>query len=249
MRRKKGLKKAWCDSTASFCQKSDEHTRSLAPHKNDKREHMLTEDKRLKGHLILQSFCPLFVLIFIKHVGYSDLVISFFRELFKGNWSVLQRAINNPALGDVVITILCIVWFLITAIVALGFRNLQTSNFASHGETIIIAQEKKDSGVTFLVTFVLPLLVDDVSTLRGFLFFAVLLFMVIFLLIRSDLFYQNPVLVALRYKAFEFQLDNPYQDVKKDKTYIGLTKGDLPVDDKAIKRRYIADDVFLIYNE
>lgn len=108
------------------------------------------------------------------------------------------KMVKSSALGDVVITILCIIWFLITAIVAIGFRNLQKSNFASHGETITIGSEKKDSGVTFLVTFVLPLLVDDVSTLRGFSFFIALLTMVIFLLMRSDLFYQNPALVALR---------------------------------------------------
>ena len=210
---------------------------------------MLKEDKKLKRFLVLQSFCPLFLLIFIQHVGHCGLIIRFFACLFHGDWSVIGRAWNSRFLGDVIITFLCLLWFMITAVVAIGFRNLQSSGYDHHGEMIIIGSEKKDSGVTFLVTFVLPLLVDDVSTLRGFIFFIVLLTMVIFLLMRSDLFYQNPVLVALRYKTYEFQFLSPYQDVKENKTYIGLSRGGLPFDGATIKRKYISDDVFLVYND
>ena len=210
---------------------------------------MLKEDKKLKRFLVLQSFCPLFLLIFIQHVGHGELVLRFLGSLIHGDWSVIGRACKSNFLGDIVITTFCMLWFLITAIVALGFRNLQNSGYDHHGETIIIGSEKKDSGVTFLVTFVLPLLVDDVSTPRGFIFFIALLTMVIFLLMRSDLFYQNPVLVALRYKTYEFQFVTPYKDVQDNKTYIGLSKGGLPFDGAAVKRKYIADDVFLVYND
>lgn len=209
----------------------------------------MQEDRKLKCFLVLQSFCPLFLLIFIQHVGHVELIIKFFVSLLHGDCTAIGRAVNNSALGDVIITIFCIIWFFITAIVAIGFRNLQNSNYDSHGEIIIVGPEKKDSGVTFLVTFVLPLLVDDVSTLRGFIFFIVLLTMVILLLMRSGLFYQNPVLAALKYKTFEFEFDQPYTDVKANKTYIGLSKGSIPFDGAAIKRKYIADDVFLVYNE
>lgn len=209
----------------------------------------MQEDRRLKRFLVLQSFCPLFLLIFIQHVGHGELILRFFSSLFHGDWSVIGRAWKSSSLGDVIITMLCIMWFLITAIVAIGFRNLQTSNFNSYGEMITISVEKKESGVTFLVTFILPLLVEDVSTFRGFIFFITLLIMVIYLLIQSGLFYQNPVLVALGYRTYEFQFVKPYHDVKENRTYIGLSKGDLPLEGKAIKRKYIADDVFLTYNE
>ena len=53
-----------------------------------------------------------------------------------------------------------IVWFFITVVTAIGFRDLQKWNLDSYGEGIINGTEKKESGVTFLVTFVLPLLVD-----------------------------------------------------------------------------------------
>ena len=209
----------------------------------------MKEDKKLKLYLILQSFFPLFVLIFIKHVGNCDLIKKFLSGMFCRDWSVIEKTFNNPHLGSVVITFVCIIWLLITIIVAAGFRSYRTCNFASHGESIIIGQEKKDSGVTFLVTFILPLLVDDLSTPRDFIFFVVLLAMVILLLIRSDLFYQNPVLVALKYKTYEFQFITPYQDVDENRTYIGLSKGNLPTDEMSVKRKYIADGVFFIEND
>ena len=210
---------------------------------------MLKEDKKLKLLLVLQSFCPLFLLIFIKYVGNGELVFRFFAGLCHCDWSVIGKACKSSSLGNVVITALCVAWFLITAIVALGFKKLQSGGYDHNGEMIVIGSEKKDSGVTFLVTFILPLLVEDVSTLREFTFFIVLLAMVILLLMRSDLFYQNPVLVALKYKTYEFQFVNPYKDVRENKTYIGLSKGDIPSDKEIIKRKYIADDVFLIYND
>lgn len=47
-----------------------------------------------------------------------------------------------------------------------------------------------------------------------------MLAMVMALLIRSDLFYQNPVLAALGYKTFEFRFNVSNEDVESDRTYI-----------------------------
>ena len=211
----------------------------------------MVEDKKLKCYLVLQSFCPLFILVFIRHASCLQIyfLIRFLSELFRGNLAVIGKSIKSPALGDTIITLLCILCFLATTIVAFGFRNLQYSKFDSYGEIIIVGQEKKDSGAIFLVTFILPLLVDDVSTLRKFVFFIVVVGMVVFLLVRSDLFYQSPVLVALKYRTFEFKFVNPNKDVNEHKTYMGLTKGEIPDNGVCIKRRYIADNIFLIYND
>lgn len=209
----------------------------------------MQEDNKLKRLLILQSFCPLFLLVFIQHVGHFSFVYRFFVGVYHRDFSVLVDAINGSAIGDVIITFFCIIWFIITAVVAFGFRSIQEFSFDHYGETIVVKSEKKDSGVSFLVSFILPLLVEDVSTFRGFIFFIALLTMVIFLLVRSDLFYQNPVLVALKYKTYEFQFVTSYTDVKKDRTYIGLSKGEIPSEKAAIKRKYIADNVFIVYNE
>ena len=220
----------------------------------------MVEDTKLKIYLVLQSFCPLFILLLIKHIGDAEYVSCFLLYLFHGNWKMLFKVITGPALGDTLISIFCILWFLLTLIVALGFRVLQKSNFdfnvekrkMMYGIPIIwnnTIKVEQDSGVSFIVTFIVPLLVEDVSTMKGVVFFGILLFMIIFFLLRSNLFYQNPILVVLHYKTYEFQFVNPYSDVKENIKYIGLTKGSLPVHGVAIKRRYIAEDVFLICNE
>ena len=208
----------------------------------------MQEDKKLKLLLILQSFCPLFFLIFIRYVGHLGLILRFFNGLIQGDISVVERAWKSSYCGNVVIAFLCVIWFLITVVVTLGFRDFQSYNFAHHGEKINIISEKNDSGATFLVTFVFPLFVDDVSTLRGFIFFIALFTMVIFLLMQTDMFYQNPVLTALGYRSYEFQFVNPYQDVQENKIYIGLSKEE-PTKEAVIKRKYIANDVFLICND
>ena len=47
------------------------------------------------------------------------------------------------------------------------FKSMQMSGFVDAGEEIVIEEEITDSGITFFMTFVLPLLLDDVETLRA----------------------------------------------------------------------------------
>ncbi len=208
----------------------------------------MKEDKKLKFYIVLQSFFPLFILLFIQHAGHWNLIRDVFFRLLHGDFSVLGKVSRNVA-GDIGITFFCLAWFLFTAVAAAGFRDLQKENFDSHGERILIKKEKTGSGASFLVSFVLPLLIDDVSTRRGFTMFVALLIMLVFLLWKSDLFYQNPVLVVLGYKIFEFQFISPHNDVNPNKTYIGMSKNSLPIEGEIIKRRYIADNIFLVYND
>lgn len=114
----------------------------------------------------------------------------------------------------------------------------------------MIEDSPNDSGATFLVTYVLPLLTDDVSSIRGLIVFLVLLLMVIALLINSNTFYQNPVLSAMKYRTFTFKFVNPASDINhSNRVYIGITHGVPIVEDAVIKRKYISDGVFLIYND
>lgn len=210
------------------------------------------EDKKLKCCLILQSFCPLFILTFIKHfdVSYFELILRFFYFLFHGDFSIIYKAVNNPMFGGVIISILSALWVLFTVLVAIGFRDIQTTNFEPCGENITNVVEKNDSGVIFLMMFILPLLVNDVSTIRGIIFFAVLFILVVSLLIKTNLVYQSPVLAIFNYKVFEFQFMSPHgSDVEPNRTYVGLSRDSLPSSKGIIKRRYISDNVFLVYND
>ena len=216
----------------------------------------MKENFQLKMYLILQSFSPLFLLILIQHFRFDffQVVSKFFRMLFF-DWSnigeVLLYVISYGFLGDLMVSIICFVWLGGAFVIWVGFRGFQADNFDSHGEKINIEENALDVGASYFVTFTLPLLIDDVNTIRGFAVFVLLLLMLILLIARSDLFYQNPVLATLKYKVFRFKFVNPYDDIElKDKTYIGIykdiSKNALKDVNSIIKRKFIANDVFLI---
>lgn len=158
--------------------------------------------------------------------------------------------VRNKEFGSLVIFVISVIWLLFTFIIAIGFKGMQKSGFKSAGEQILIEDSPNDSGATFLVTYVLPLLTDDISSVRGLIVFLVLLSMVIILLINSNTFYQNPVLSAMKYRTFIFKFINPASDINHSNgTYVGITKGALIDENLIIKRKYISNGVFLIYND
>lgn len=214
---------------------------------------MNTENLILKRNLVLQSFAPLFILLTIKHIKlgiFWQLIVGFVKSLAEIGLAAVPMAIKNENFGSFVIFAISVIWLLATAIIAVGFRGMQKSGFKSAGEKILIEDYPSDSGATFFVTYVLPLLTDDVSSGRGLIVFLVLLSMVVVLLINSNTFYQNPVLSAMKYRTFMFKFVNPTADINNsNRIYVGITHGVPIVEDTVIKRKYISDGVFLIYND
>lgn len=214
---------------------------------------MLTENLNLKKSFVVQSFAPLFLLLTIKHLDlnlYMELVYKFFSTFSKEGMVAFSIALNHASFGGFVVSLMGISWLFIAVIIALGFNGMQKAGFKAAGEKIVIDEMTNDSGATFLVTYVLPLLTDDVSSLRGLIVFLTMLVMVIMLLSRSNTFYQNPVLAAMKYRTFSFKFLNPETDIPySDRVYIGITHGAPISEESVIKRKYISDGVFVIYND
>lgn len=219
----------------------------------------MKENFHLKMYLTLQSFTPLFLLIFVQHVRCDFLraIFRFFKILASEADSLgyslmdaLRAAKSYKFLGDFVISVLCVFWIIGAVAVWNGFQNFQTVNFESYGEKIEVLEDAPEGGASYFVTFVLPLMIDDVNTLKGFIVFFFLLLMLILLITRSNLFYQNPVLTILKYRAFRFTFLNPHHDINMDgKTYIGITRGTAINSGTVIKRKYVAGNVFLIFRD
>ena len=214
---------------------------------------MQAENTHLKRCLVLQSFAPLFILLTIKNfqpkVFYS-LILNFFTKVSAHGLNVLKLALHHEMFGPMVVSSLGILWIILTIITVLGFNGMQYSGFASTGEKIVINSEGSDNSATFLVTYVLPLLTDDVINLRNLISFLLMLSMVILLLIKSDSFYLNPILTLIRYKVFSFSfVETRQNDVSTDKIYIGITCNYDLDQSKKIQRKYISNGVFLMYNE
>ena len=203
----------------------------------------MNENKQFKKYLVFQSFLPLFFLLFVKHfqLDFVYYVELFLENIFHRNWFVLYQATTSPFYGDVVVCIECLLWMAISIIVYFADKQKrETGNFQCEGKKVKIIEKKYDSGASYLMTFVLPLMLDDLSTVNGMITFYVMVSFVYVLVCNTNLFYANPVLFFLNYKVAVFS--------QEEKTFIGLFKGCLD-EDKIVKMKYISDDVFFIAND
>ena len=213
---------------------------------------MNKNNMRVKRSLMIQSFAPLFLLLTIKHLD-IPLFLSLIRKLpiawKQHGIALLWKAINHPAFGGLLVSTLGIAWLALTVVIAFGFKGMHTSGFKSAGESVIVAEVQNEGTASFLMTYVLPLLTDDLSTLRALVVFLLMLSMIIALLINSNTFYLNPILAALKYRVFTFKFLNPDTDIKDvEQEYVGITRGAGITEEATIMRKHISDGVFLIYN-
>ena len=210
---------------------------------------------KLKRGLITQSLSPVFVLLVIRHFHceYAHLIWRFFEHLLKKPYIAITTAWNHTMLGELLIFVIGIVWIVRSLLYIPAFAGTQSHGFHSHGEQVISVEEKRDAAASFLMTFILPLLIDDLTAPQYWISYLLVIVVVYAVLYQSNLYYQSPVLAILKYHVYEFKVLNPDESdsegFKSDKTYIGITWGDEITDDVVIKWKKIADDVYLIYNE
>ena len=121
-------------------------------------------------------------------------------------------------------------------------QKYETGNFDSDGVKIKIVEKKYDSGVSYLMTFVLPLMLDDLSTINGMITFYSMVAFVFLLVSNTNLFYANPVLAFRNYKVVLFSEEN------NQNFFIGLSKGKIE-ENKIVKKKNISDDVYFIAND
>ena len=214
---------------------------------------MQKENLNLKRSLVLQAFAPLFLLLTIKHLDvvlHWNLIVKFLHACKTIRIDTIRTSVHHPSFGGFVVSVIGVIWLIVTIAIAMGFDGMQKSGFKSAGEKIVIDDSPNDGSATFLVTYVLPLLTDDVETIRGLIVFLTMLAMVILLLTHSNTFYQNPVLAAMKYRTFTFKFMNPANDITyPERTYIGITHGVGITEGAVIKRKYISDGVFVVYND
>lgn len=73
--------------------------------------------------------------------------------------------------------------------------------------------------------YVLPMTMDNLYTYRGKVIFCVLMAILFFLMWKTNLYYQNPVLTVLGYEVFSFKFETTQETKYRDKKRIGITRG------------------------
>ena len=208
----------------------------------------MKENRKLRNLLIMQSFLPLTVLLFIKHfkISMCMLVFDFTSQLFHGDLAVFRKALEHESFLIFIVLTGCVFWFIRGILSVYQFRNVQNANFIE-GDKITVNSISSDSGLIFFVTFIVPLVMDNIGKANEFLVFICLTFMVILLMNKSNLYYQNPVLTILGYTTFQFEFVTKSGDSQSKKDLIGLTYGKID-ENKIIKYQLISDNVYLVYN-
>lgn len=162
--------------------------------------------------------------------------------------TALIKLIHHPLLITVVLEVFCFLWIIYSIYSVRYFEKSQRSNFVSVGESLINIEKIQDSGVAFFMTYVLPMAMDDLDTLRGFIVFVILMVMLFSLMWKTNLYYQNPVLTILGYEIFSFEFETTQLEEYEEKECIGITRGKVK-EGNNIKRQIISDNVLLIYED
>lgn len=204
----------------------------------------------IKTGLIMQSFAPLFLILAVKFWQYKLVLLAgaFGKMLLSAPGAALHRICEHPLRFTAGLELLCIGWIIIALWYAKQFRVAQMADFISQGEALKEIEKMPDVGVSFFMTYLLPLAMDDLDTEQGLIVFLLIMGMLLLLMKKTNLYYQNPVLTILGYETFSFQFDTTQETAYQGKQFVGITRGTAQTG-KSIKRKKIADNVFWVYGE
>lgn len=205
----------------------------------------MKENKYLKWLLIVQSFLPLFFLVIIRCYGKARirLVLRFVSELFRGNLKAIGTALNHSEIYGTSLLCLCTILLLCGLGIYIHFRKCQSFGFQEEGKKIVIDADVTENSVAFFMTYITPLVLDDIDESRGFFSFIAIVALLILLMRNTNLYYQNPFLTILGYRSFYFHFDR-----EDGMGSVAITRGNFNVS-KLIKRKRISDNVYLVYNK
>ena len=211
---------------------------------------MTKENLILKRRLILQSFLPLYIMLFIKYFdfGIFSLTRYFIYGMLKSDWELFQ---NEFRIDSIWCFLLCLYLFLciVRGVFAVAtFVNMQKSGLYDTGEKIKTAESMEESSLGFFITFIIPLLFNDIASFRGILIFAMIMICLFLLMWKTNLYYQNPVLVILGYHIYKVTYKNPITKTNENKEVICIVRGNLDCD-HVFTRKYISDNVYYVVNK
>lgn len=151
-------------------------------------------DTTLKLHFYIMSLWLLFVLLFLLTV---DIPISFSKDAhFIGVMPLLKRN-----------------WFafisLLLALLGIVFASMERRKWAGVSNPpyeILSVKNENYEYLTFLTTYIIPLICIDLTKARYVIVLGVLLVLIGFIFIRMDLYYGNPTLALMGYRLYRAEI-------------------------------------------
>jgi hypothetical protein len=154
---------------------------------------------KMKKKLIILSLWPLFALTFIENFP----------------WSKIDTVLLNLLNFDMIIKhlclfigiLICLIWSIASMVIYIQFKYFFKYDKAG-GYTITCINEEKEAGLNFFLALILPLMTNDIDKINNLLSYLILVIIIILLISKTDLFYQNPVLTITGYRIYKFKFDD-----------------------------------------
>lgn len=206
----------------------------------------MKENKYLKSLLIQQSFLPLYLLIIIRCFSEHKchLIVNFFSELFHGHLGVIWTALHHAEIFGTFLLCLSLLLFVFSLGIYFLFKKNQTFGFHEEAKKIVKGADMTENSIVFFVTYITPFVLDDIGQCGGFFSFITIVVLLFMLMHKTNIYYQNPFLTLLGYKTFYFH----FEGEEDSEPMIAITRGEIDPS-KIIKRKRIADNVYLVYNK
>lgn len=166
-------------------------------------------------------FLSLWLLFLLIIIITAQIPICFTADCTFVGWSFLAK--NN------VIPIFCVIAIAIGLISFLDFR-FQMEGTPELSFKIVELENIDYEHLTFLTTYIIPLVCFQFENLRYIITFIVILFVIGLIYIRTDLFYANPTLAILGFRIYKISGKFRDGEIRNDK--ILITKDILTVDDR-----------------
>lgn len=148
----------------------------------------------LKIRFYLMSLWLLFILIFLLTV---DIPISFVPYAkFIGFSSLIKRNI----LAIIVVILAIISWCLACKM------KYEWSGVSNPPYTIETVKNENYEYLTFLTTYIIPLICIDLNSVRYVIVLGVLLFLIGLIFVKMDLYYGNPTLALMGYRLYRAKM-------------------------------------------
>lgn len=153
----------------------------------------------MKTKLTILSLSPLCLLTFVMNFKFTSLSDD-------GQVLTCEQFIQTNSLIIVILSA-CLLWCVGSIFLYIYFKFL-VSFGGNGGYTINEISEDKEAGLNFFLTLVLPLLIGDLNEWQNAVAFAMIFVIIFALLMKTDLFYANPVLTLLGYHVYKLTFND-----------------------------------------
>ncbi len=215
---------------------------------------------KLQKSLIRQALSPIALFTFVKvftihfpfylfiknilaYIKKTDLSFKLTRtNLF---FDILKINEESDLYSDVIL-LFCFVWFIVSIVSYFSFSSKSKYGYDINNIKIENISIEEESNLNFFISFLLPLVANELFTLNNFCFFLLTLILLKQLLLRTKFFYVNPMLSILKYTVLHFTFDKT--DPKAvEGNMIGITKQKISEVTTLVCAKKIVNNIYYIY--